>query len=164
MSPKIYIPILLASLWCLGVLGAPAHSAEQAPYFALPTATGKIDLNTLKGKVIYVDFWASWCPPCRKSFPWLNTMQQRYGRQGLAVVAINVDKSRDLANQFLKAIPAHFTIAYDPKGEVADSYQVQGMPSSFIIDRHGQIRSVHIGFRDQDASELEQTLQTVLVN
>jgi cytochrome c biogenesis protein CcmG/thiol:disulfide interchange protein DsbE len=157
-----------ASLLAMGLLwlaiGQAALAKDHAPEFVLPTNSGKIDLAEFKGKVVYLDFWASWCPPCRKSFPWLNEMQQRYGRQGFAVVAINLDKTRDLAGRFLQKIPANFTVAYDPLGKVADSYQVRGMPSSFIIDRNGQIRETHIGFREKDALHLEETLQALLVH
>ena len=147
----------------LGVsLGQAAVAADQAPDFVLPTSSGKIDLADLKGKVIYLDFWASWCHPCRKSFPWLNEMQERYGQKGLAVVAINVDRTPDLASKFLQNVPANFTVAYDPDGKVADVYQVQGMPSSFLIDRTGHIREVHMGFRENETSLLEEDLQTLL--
>ena len=163
MTQRNYMSLLSAALLCL-TLSQTALAADKAPGFVLPTDAGKIDLTDLKGKVVYLDFWASWCPPCRKSFPWLNEMQQRYGRQGFAVVAVNVDKSRNLAAEFLQEVPANFTVAYDPQGEVADSYQVQGMPSSFIIDRSGQIRETHIGFRQEDASQLEESLQMLLVH
>ena len=154
--------LLIAVLsWTLSHI---AVAAETAPTFALPTDAGTVKLADLKGKVVYLDFWASWCPPCRKSFPWMNDMQQRYGRQGLTVVAVNVDKDRELAGKFLHEVPADFTVAYDPKGGVADSYQVQGMPSSFIIDRNGQIREAHIGFREGDTSEIEASLQAVLAH
>jgi cytochrome c biogenesis protein CcmG/thiol:disulfide interchange protein DsbE len=145
-------------------LSNTAMAGETAPSFALPTDAGIVKLADLKGKVVYLDFWASWCPPCRKSFPWMNEMQQRYGRQGFAVVAVDVDKTRDLASKFLHEVPADFIVAYDPEGGVADSYQVQGMPSSFIIDRNGQIREVHVGFRDGDTDDIESTLQAVLAH
>jgi cytochrome c biogenesis protein CcmG/thiol:disulfide interchange protein DsbE len=137
-------------------------AAESAPPFSVATDKGKISLADFKGKVVYLDFWASWCPPCRKSFPWMNTMKRRYGEQGLAIVAVNLDKDRELAAKFLHDQPASFTIAYDPEGELADTYQVQGMPSSYIIDRNGQISAVHLGFREDEALELEKTLRKVL--
>lgn len=148
----------------LGLLLSPAAPAEDtAPGFVLPTGSGTVNLADFKGKVVYLDFWASWCPPCRKSFPWMNEMAQRYGRQGLTVVAVNVDKTRDLAKKFLSDVPANFTVAYDADGKVADTYKVMGMPSSYLIDRTGRIQSVHIGFRDGDAEQLEAALQTLLL-
>ena len=116
----------------------------------------------LKGKVVYLDFWASWCPPCRKSFPWMNEMERRYSRQGLAVVAVNLDKDHELADKFLNEVPARFTVAFDPQGTVAESYRVPGMPSSFIIDRNGKIQAIHIGFREEDSADLETSLRSAL--
>jgi cytochrome c biogenesis protein CcmG/thiol:disulfide interchange protein DsbE len=139
-----------------------AVAAEAAPHFTLPTSAGTLSLADLKGKVVYLDFWASWCPPCRQSFPWMNEMETRYARQGLAVVAVNLDKDRTLAEKFLKEVPADFTVAFDPEGRVADSYHVPGMPSSFIIDRNGKIQVVHIGFQEKDSSDLEARLRSAL--
>ena len=143
-------------------LSQSAIAAETAPDFALPTNAGTLTLAELKGKVVYLDFWASWCPPCRNSFPWMNEMTHRYNRQGLAVVAVNLDKDRELAARFLNEVPANFIVAYDQKGSVADDYHVPGMPSSFIIGRNGNIQSTHIGFRNEDTPELEASLRTAL--
>ena len=153
------------SLLCAGLLSLAychAASAARAPEFVLPTDNGTVDLQQLKGDVVYLDFWASWCPPCRQSFPWLNAMQRRYGSDGFAVVAVNLDKSRDLARRFLHELPPAFTVAYDPAGKVADAYQVVGMPSSFIIDRSGHIRESHVGFLQEDAPQLEDRLRSIL--
>jgi thiol-disulfide isomerase/thioredoxin len=154
----------LIKVLCLALLVTPSAQAatKDIPAFQLPTDSGTVSLAALKGKVVYVDFWASWCAPCRKSFPWMNEMQRRYGQAGLAVVAINVDKDRALAEQFLASIPANFTIAYDPQGSVAEQFHVEGMPSSFIISRDGALLGTHIGFRDDDAVELERVLKTTL--
>ena len=143
-------------------LAQGAQAAETAPPFSLPTHAGTLTLDDLKGKVVYLDFWASWCPPCRKSFPWMNDMERRYSRQGLAVVAVNLDKDRALADKFLNEVPARFTVAFDPEGTVANSYHVPGMPSSFIIDRNGRIQAIHIGFREEDSSDLEASLRRAL--
>ena len=157
-SYKWFLPLLILS-W---IIGRPATATEAAPNFDLPTDAGTLTLAELKGKVVYLDFWASWCPPCRKSFPWMNEMERRYGRQGLAVVAVNLDKDHELATKFLEEVPAKFTVAFDEQGTVADSYHVPGMPSSFIIDRSGKIQAIHIGFRDEDIPELEASLRSVL--
>ena len=160
MSKRRFIWALRILLLALTLNQAAA--ADTAPNFALPTGSGTVSLAELKGKVVYLDFWASWCPPCRKSFPWMNDLQQRYGKIGLAVVAVNVDKTRDLAAKFLREVPANFTVAYDPDGKAADSYHVPGMPSSFIIDRAGKIQAIHIGFRDEDVPGIEEALRAAL--
>ena len=153
------------SLWVvlLGWSLSPfTWAAETAPAFTLPTNTGQVTLSELQGKVVYLDFWASWCPPCRQSFPWMNEMQRRYADQGLAIVAINLDKERSLVEKFLQETPAEFTIAYDPDGQVAEAYRVGGMPSSYIIDRAGQVVKVHLGFRHADSAKLERALRQAL--
>lgn len=152
-----HILFLLAALVPLQVL-----AVVNAPTFELPTDNGKISLSSLKGKVVYLDFWASWCGPCRKSFPWMNRMMQRYGDKGLVIVAVNLDKSRDLARKFLQDYPAQFTVAYDPEGNTADQYDVQGMPSSYLIDRRQHIVKVHLGFKDEDTLGLERNIEYLL--
>jgi peroxiredoxin len=92
----------------------------------------------------------------------MNTMQQRYGPQGLSIVAINLDQKPEMAQRFLQEMPAKFTVAYDPEGKTAEQYNVQGMPSSYLIDRNGHIRQTHIGFRQKDKASLEQVIREVL--
>lgn len=149
-------------LFALCLIPSAYAATTAAPEFELPTGSGKINLAGFKGKVVYLDFWASWCAPCRKSFPWMNEMERRYDSDGLVVVAVNLDKERDLAEQFLHDVPARFTVAYDPEGKVAERYGVQGMPSSILIGRDGKVIGTHLGFRTDDISELEKTLKTAL--
>ena len=117
-------------------LGAtPALCAGAAPEPA--TSEAPIDLAAWKGKVVYVDFWASWCGPCRQSFPWMNEMQAKYGAQGLQVVGINLDAKRADADQFLAQLPAKFAVAFDPKADSARRFGVKGMPTSVLVDPQG---------------------------
>ena len=115
-----------------------------------------------KGKVIYLDFWASWCGPCRKSFPWMNNMQEKYHQQGLVIISVNVDNSKALADEFLAEVPANFNVFYDPKGKVARKFKLKGMPSSYIIDRSGKMVSAHVGFTESKKMKYEEELQTLL--
>ena len=119
-------------------------------------------LTAHKGKVIYVDFWASWCGPCKQSFPWMNAMQDKYGAKGLQVIAINLDNKRVDADRFLLKSPATFQILYDAKGDSAKSYAVKAMPSSLLIDRNGYVTYVHAGFRDEDRADLEAKINDAL--
>ena len=133
----------------------------------IPTALAHEDLATLDlrayhGKVVYLDFWASWCTPCRRSFPWLDAMQRKHGDAGLVVIAVNVDTERKLASDFLREVPVGFRIAYDPKGELAAQWQLLGMPSSFMIDRSGKVRSRHESFRSDQTAGLEAQLIALL--
>ncbi len=115
-----------------------------------------------KGKVIYLDFWASWCGPCRKSFPWMNKMQQQYQQQGLVVLSVNVDNQKSLAEEFLNETPANFAVFYDPKGKVARKFKLKGMPSSYLIDRSGKMVATHVGFSKSKISHYEQEIQDLL--
>jgi thiol-disulfide isomerase/thioredoxin len=114
------------------------------------------------GNVVYVDFWASWCIPCRKSFPWMNNLKAQYQAQGLTILSINLDHSRALADEFLSEVAANFPVIYDPKGLIARKYQLKGMPSSFIINRQGQIVSAHVGFNQEKQLAYEKEIQTLL--
>ncbi len=121
------------------------------------------DIVDLKpGELVYVDFWASWCKPCRKSFPWMNAMQVKYQAQGLKVLAINVDKDRSLADDFLARVPTNVQIHYDPKGKLAGAFKLKGMPSSFVIDDRGRIQISHKGFFEKNTDAYEQALLSVL--
>lgn len=146
------------------VLAMPAARADNttAPAFSIASETGQISLSEHKGKVVYLDFWASWCGPCRASFKWLNEAQERYGSQGLVVIAVNVDQDKEAARQFLKENPANFKIGFDPEGGVAKSYQVRGMPSSYLIGRNGRLQGAHVGYRLKDKSVLEEEIRRMV--
>jgi peroxiredoxin len=143
-------------------MSVTATSGQKAPDFSLKTDSGTITLKELQGKVVYLDFWASWCVPCRKSFPWMNAMHEKYSDKGLVILAINLDKEAKLVAKFLKQYPAKFKIAYDPSGKSAEAYKVLGMPSSYIIDRKGNIVETHVGFREKDKVDLENKISSTL--
>jgi thiol-disulfide isomerase/thioredoxin len=119
-------------------------------------------LNRHKGKVIYLDFWASWCVPCRKSFPWMNAMQQRYKKDGFAVIAVNLDTEYELAEEFLKDNEATFDVVYDHKGETPKKYGVKGMPTSYLLGRDGKVKVAHTGFFTKKKPQYEAEIQTLL--
>jgi len=121
-----------------------------------------VDLNSFRGRVVYLDFWASWCAPCRQSFPWMQEMQETYGRQGLAIVAVDVDKSQSDAQKFLAEFHPTFDVRFDPKGELAEHFHVQGMPTGLAIDRRGVVRFTHLGFRPMDRAAYENQLRVLL--
>lgn len=151
--------------WLLAGMVGGAWAAEvgqPAPDLDLQGAAGAQHLSDLKGKVVYVDFWASWCGPCRQSFPWMNAMQSKYGSQGLQVVAINLDAKRADADQFLAQLPAQFAVAFDGKGDSARRLGVKGMPTSVLIGADGRVLAVHQGFREDERQALEQRLVAAL--
>lgn len=131
---------------------------------AADTETKSLDavLAEHKGEVIYLDFWASWCVPCRRSFPWMNEMHKKYQAQGFTVVSVNLDAEQQLATQFLTATPANFIVVYDPQGLTAKQYKLKGMPSSYMIGRDGKLKRAHVGFFTDKKAVYEQEIQTLL--
>ncbi len=152
MRPTILTALLLS-------LSLFADSGTAAP--ALPTPDWPL-LKSYSGKVVLVDFWASWCAPCLRSFPWMNDLQQHYGGAGLVIVAVNLDQDRELADAFLLKLPPKFRVEFDSAGNIARQFGVQGMPSSFLVDRHGRVRVAHAGFRDAQRAEREQQIAQLL--
>jgi len=136
--------------------------AEKAPLFTLTGDNGPVDLKQYRGKVVYLDFWASWCVPCRKSFPWMNEMQAKYKSQGLVVLAVNLDEEKQAAQQFLAQVPGKFTIAYDPQGITPGQYQVEVMPTSYLINRSGDVVYAHKGFKQSKANDMESEISELL--
>jgi thiol-disulfide isomerase/thioredoxin len=116
------------------------------------------DLAAYRGQVIYLDFWASWCGPCIKSFPWMNAMQTKYANMGFKVISINLDEDLKDAKRFLKQYPANFEVFYDPDGQIAEQLNVSGMPTSIIIDRAGRVHSQHVGFNLSKSDYYEQMI------
>ena len=125
-------------------------------------APGGIDLRALRGRVVYLDFWASWCTPCRKSFPWMESLEDSFGRAGLTVIAVNVDSDRADADRFLAQFRPDFDVRFDPGGALAERFKVMGMPTSLIIDRHGVIRYRHIGFLPAEAQSYDDEVRRLL--
>jgi cytochrome c biogenesis protein CcmG/thiol:disulfide interchange protein DsbE len=125
-------------------------------------AASSLDLSSFRGRVVYLDFWASWCAPCRQSFPWMETLKRAYGDQGLEVITVNLDTDRADADKFLKQFHPTFDVRFDPKGELAEFYKVHGMPASVLIDRHGVTRFAHVGFRPVDGTIYEAQLRELL--
>ena len=118
-------------------------------------------LAAYKGKLVYLDFWASWCGPCAESFPWLNRMQEKYGAD-LVVVGANVDTDARAADAFLKKHPARFEIVRDPAGALAEHYKIEGMPSSVLLAPDGRVLHQHSGFRSHQAAEYEAAIRAAL--
>ena len=149
--PRYFAAVFL--IWLLALSPLVHAAATQAE---------ALDLDAYRGKVVVLDFWASWCVPCKRSFPWLNAMHARYGKEGLVIIGVNVDKDANEAKAFLEEYPAQFRIHYDPDGKLAEEYGVRGMPSSFVIGRDGQLAAQHLGFKVKKQVEYEATLAATL--
>jgi thiol-disulfide isomerase/thioredoxin len=159
--PNITLAVLCAAaVW--PALAAPLKVGDAFPELAKFKLEGK-SLPDLKGKVVLVDFWASWCVPCKKSFPALNELQRRYGDKGLVIIAVNVDDDRAKMNAFLKSTPAEFTVVRDAAQKLVESVQVESMPSSFVLDATGRVRFQHVGyFGDETKKEYIREVEELL--
>jgi thiol-disulfide isomerase/thioredoxin len=150
---------LVLAIASLAAAATAGSAPPRAPTFRLPTRNGTVSLDSLRGRVVLVDFWASWCEPCRKSFPWLRSMHERYGTQGLAIVAVDLDKDRDAADAFLARYPAPFIVAFDPAGKTAEAFKVSAMPSSFLLSPAGEILHAHAGFDPRKTGTVETLIK-----
>jgi len=123
-----------------------------------------LDLNLAKydGKIVYLDFWASWCKPCKDSFPWMIALQNKYADQGLVVVTVNLDRDKKAADTFLTKLKSDLMVVYDSDGKLAEKYKLEAMPTSFIYDRTGKLVSSHIGFSPQESKLIEQEIVDLL--
>jgi thiol-disulfide isomerase/thioredoxin len=126
------------------------------------TAESNFDLTEFRGKVVLLDFWASWCVPCRRSFPWMNGMQEKYGRDGLVIIGVNMDSEPAEAAAFLQDFPAQFKVINDPDGDLAREHDVIAMPSSYVFDRDGELVTRHLGFKVKRQDEYEVILVDTL--
>ena len=134
-----------------------------ASVIQLPSTAGVVDpLSPHAGKVVLLDFWASWCEPCRRSFPWMNAMHEKYARDGLVIVAVNVDNDLAAARRFLEEHPAQFQVHYDEDKSLARRFEVVAMPSSFLLDGNGQLVATHLGFKVRKQDEYEAAIRAAL--
>ena len=140
----------------------PLEAGAPAPDLHLPGVKDTVTLASLKGKVVYLDFWASWCGPCKQSFPWMAEMQKKYGPRGLQVIAVNLDAKREDAEKFLAQNPPGFTIGFDGSGDTPRRYGIKGMPSSVLIAANGTVLTQHSGFRDDERADLEARIVEAL--
>ena len=134
--------------------------------FCVPSARAEagdsLDLAEFEGQVVVVDFWASWCVPCRRSFPWLNTMHERYKDDGLVIIGVNLDEEREAAEIFLEEYSPMFRIHFDASKELAHRFDVVAMPSSYVLGRDGEVVTRHYGFKVRKQEEYEAAIVAAL--
>ena len=143
----------------------PGRAAPNCSLMPLGNAEGyeqPFDLARFRGKVVYLDFWASWCAPCVQSFPFMNNLDRAFRERGLQILGINLDQKRDDAMRFLAKHAANFTVAFDAGGGCPQDFAVQGMPASYVIDRNGIVRYVHVGFRRGEAEAIRAVIERLL--
>ena len=157
--------LLVACLLASVPFTAPeAHAAKPAPDFQLPVLNSDAtqSLSQYRGMIVYVDFWASWCGPCRKSLPQLSKLRNELVDAGdFVVLAINLDARTEDATKFLKEFPVSYPVLLDPKGKTPEAYGLVGMPTSYLVDQKGNIVSVHEGFRDGDIAKLRKEIEAL---
>ena len=159
VRPHYWLYALIAGL-VLGLSGtargAGVTAGDPAPPVALPGLAGApgVSLASLRGKVVYLDFWASWCGPCRLSFPQLEQLRAELGPRGFEVLAVNLDESEADAHRFLEEVPVSYPIVRDAQGSTPALYGILGMPTAYLIDRAGIVHLVHQGYRRSDGDKL----------
>lgn len=151
---------LAATLGVAATVSPAAAGDDAIPSLSL--LADHVDLAELEGKVVYVDFWASWCAPCLKSFPWMTQLHAAHQAQGLVVLAVNLDREGPAADKFLSGRDVPFRVLRDPEGELAIAFAVQAMPTAFVFGRDGAFAWKHEGFRDAEAGEVEAQVRELL--
>lgn len=161
---KIIGMVSAAILMATPAFVAIAGKNQPAPSFEVQGLAGGevISLKQFDGKVVYIDFWASWCAPCLRSFPFMEELNQTYGDRGLVIIAINMDEDPRDAQAFLAEHPVTFFLGQDAAGSIAKSYGVRDLPSSVLIDRDGVIKNVHYGFKPSDREKINTLVSRLL--
>ena len=162
MNMTRFLLILLVSMWIV----APANAASiqgKAPNFTLKSNTGKnVKLSELRGQVILLNFWASWCGPCRQEMPLLEKLHKRYSALGFTVLGVNVEEDPRKAKTLLKDISVSFPILFDTSNKVSKQYKVSAMPSTVMIDRDGNMRYLHKGYKPGDEAQYKKWVKQLI--
>ena len=134
-----------------------------APAFTLASRAGQeVSLAQYKGQVVMLNFWASWCGPCRQEMPLLEDIYKKYSKMGFTLIGVNVEPDSKAAEGFLKQTPVSFPVIYDKDSAVSKAYDVSGMPSTVIIDRKGNLRFLHHGYKPGDESEYLNSIRSLI--
>ena len=157
---------VLSALVAAGFVAFPALAGElsgPAPDFTLRSRAGEtVSLSELRGDVVMINFWATWCGPCRQEMPHLEALHQRYGDLGFKLLGVNVEKDSRLSDKFLKETPVTFDILFDPESGVSELYDVIAMPSTVLVDRNGNMRYIHHGYQPGYENEYQTQIRALL--
>ena len=161
---KAFTGAALVALFSVSPVVSAAELYKPAPDVYLDTLDGEGSgsLYEHMGKVVYLDFWASWCGPCRQSLPLLNKLYNKKKDECFEVIAVNLDEDRDAGLEFLDSFPVDYTVLYDPASETPELYNVMGMPTSVLIDREGVVRYIHKGFKPSDMKKIKKEVDKLL--
>jgi peroxiredoxin len=162
MIKNRFAALACALLVCLPAM-AGGESGSPAPGFSLATrGGGTLALDQLKGQVVLINFWASWCGPCRQEMPVLDGIYKKYHKLGFTLIGVNVEPEAKEAEAALQKTPVSFPILYDPQSKVSGLYNVQTMPSTVIVDRTGKVRLLHRGYKPGDENEYIDTVRMLI--
>jgi peroxiredoxin len=152
---------------CIALLAPLAAGATEegkpAPDFTLKSVTGKnLKLSEMTGNVVLINFWASWCGPCREEMPLLNALHNKYAPLGFSVLGVNVEENGDAAKGFLKDFPVDFPVLLDSVNQVSKQYQVIAMPTTVVVDRDGKVRYLHQGYKAGDEAKYQKMVKALV--
>jgi thiol-disulfide isomerase/thioredoxin len=157
------VGLLAVSSLMLATTVATAAGDPPAPTFTLPARGGTtVDLSQFKGQVVMINFWASWCGPCRQEMPLLESMYKKYKPLGFTLLGVNVEPEQKDAESFLRQTPVSFPVLFDAKSKVSGLYNVQGMPTTIFIDRKGNVRMIHQSYKPGDENVYLDQIRTLI--
>lgn len=163
---RVFNRELFVAIWALLLLTVSTVNGSDtgpAPDFTLPTSTGEqVTLSDLEGQVVMINFWASWCGPCREEMPLLEQIHQRYERLGFTLLGVNVEEDTRTAEKWLKDRPVSFPILFDPENGVSKLYDVAAMPSTVIVDRKGNVRYLHHGYQPGYENDYQDQIRSLV--
>lgn len=156
--------VLLVAALSLPHISSATPQLQPAPNFTLPSIDGaNLRLSEYRGDVVMVNFWATWCGPCRQEMPLLDKMYKRYKKAGFTLLGVNVEKDRAKAQRVAKQLNVSFPILFDSAQQVVDAYKVGSMPSTVLVDRNGNIRYVHLGYKAGDEKLYSKMVKELLI-
>ncbi|NVJ49537.1 MAG: TlpA family protein disulfide reductase [Gammaproteobacteria bacterium] len=156
---KIFFAVVIAASLPL----AASEMKKPAPDFTLKSMTGEnVKLSELRGNVVMINFWASWCGPCRQEMPLLDEFYKKYKKLGFVLLGVNVEEDSSKAAGYLKEVPVSFPILYDNTNSVSKLYDVDAMPSTVLVDREGNVRFLHRGYKPGDEKEYKRLMKALM--
>lgn len=158
---KKIVVSFISLFFSLSIMSAELN--EPAPDFTLKSMTGEnVKLSELQGNVVMINFWASWCGPCRQEMPLLDEFYKKYNKLGFVLLGINVEEDSSKAANYLREIPVSFPILYDNTNSVSKLYNVDAMPSTVLVDRNGNLRFLHRGYKPGDENEYKKLMKALM--
>ena len=161
---RAFLSLALLSGCLLATTAHALDEGDRAPSFSAPSLTGEgtVELSDHRGKIVYLDFWASWCVPCLKAVPAIEELRKELPASAFQVIAVNLDRDLDKARSFLAKHSVGYPSATDPEGRVPEAFGLETMPTSYIIDRDGVVRHIHEGFRPSDIADIRKRIRTLI--